>query len=301
MQNLTHIMSNPTGEVNPPAPAVPDSLAERVRLLIERHDQGNMSAAAHRAGMPVATLDRIVRGVVTNPRRSALQSIAALYGVSIDWLLGGAEPPARLARAEAGAPSVDEALRLWAALVYELRLPPELENAMQELPLALDDFGDLLQVAAVAPTEREALSRLRSAAVIGFREALRLAIAAHGIPAVREAIVARGDAIRLRLSHYVAGLTAPGLAREPLVPPGMLENIGKVTYFGPMFEGSFELKGGVPALTGDESWPLAGGAVDAMKETHRHGQPASDDDLPPHRRPAAPRGTPKKKRRRGAK
>lgn len=283
-----------------------DSLGERVRLLVDYRDQGNATAAAKRAGMPVATLDRILRGVVTSPRRDALERIAKAYDVSIDWLLTGAsaEHP-RDAR---------EALRLWASVVYELQLTPALQVAVLDLPTALDDFCDLLDLAP------EILAEQRTHAILAFRDALRRAIEAHGRPSVREALESRADMIALRLSHAAEGVgsgakNASAGYRVWVGDPAPIFRRGGKYAIDWGAESFASPRSGVPLPVGGEYHDR--GASGAMKEPSPHPQPVTDPDevlalkrshldttTPPKRpKPAAKRrGAPPKresKRRRG--
>lgn len=76
-----------------PSKARPQTLADRVRLLVDSVHEGNVNAAAKDLGIAQATLARIVAADperrVENPRRDALEKIAKFYNVSADWLLSG--------------------------------------------------------------------------------------------------------------------------------------------------------------------------------------------------------------------
>jgi transcriptional regulator with XRE-family HTH domain len=66
-----------------------NSIAERVRSLIDRVHGGSVNAAARDTGIPQRTLARIADGTVENPRADALQRLATFYKASLEWLLSG--------------------------------------------------------------------------------------------------------------------------------------------------------------------------------------------------------------------
>ena len=71
------------------------ALADRVRLLVDRHWGGSVNAAAEALEVPQQTLQRIVTGKTPNPRMAVVVQIAEGFRVSSDWLISGrgTEPP----------------------------------------------------------------------------------------------------------------------------------------------------------------------------------------------------------------
>lgn len=92
-----------------------DTLAQRLRAL--RTQRGlNQRDVAQAAGIDRTHLSKIETGVDT-PGRAALTSLAAFYGVSIDWLVTGQDTAAGSA-AQTHVQTEEEALLLacWRAL-----------------------------------------------------------------------------------------------------------------------------------------------------------------------------------------
>src|SRR5688500_17216052 len=114
-----------------------ETLADRLKALVQRWDRGSVNAAARRIGLNQQTLDRIARGEVKNPRSDALQAIAKTYRVSVDWLLTG----------EGHGPRVDDdvtpwpELWAWADLLEQLQLPLPVYDAMFRLPFTVQACG----------------------------------------------------------------------------------------------------------------------------------------------------------------
>jgi transcriptional regulator with XRE-family HTH domain len=73
---------------------VPQTLADRVSLLVDQFHAGSVNDAAKALGVAQPTIGRILKGEVTQPRLQLIQRMATLYGASLDWLLvGTGDPP----------------------------------------------------------------------------------------------------------------------------------------------------------------------------------------------------------------
>ena len=66
-----------------------NTLAERVRFLVDRYWGGSVNAAAVHIGVPQQTLHRIATGKTPNPRIAVVARIAEVCRVTPDWLVSG--------------------------------------------------------------------------------------------------------------------------------------------------------------------------------------------------------------------
>lgn len=111
---------------------LPD-VSVRVRLLIDRHHEGDVTRAAHAIDIPQPTLHRIVAGKFKHgPRLEALERIAEAYDVSPAWLVYGKGP---------APPSVSglpmPLWREWYNAIAPLALPRDVEHAVLRLPFTI--------------------------------------------------------------------------------------------------------------------------------------------------------------------
>jgi transcriptional regulator with XRE-family HTH domain len=112
-----------------------NTLARRVRSLVESIHGGSINAAATDLGMAHPTLARIVDGRVQSPRSDALEKIGKFYGVSADWLLTGeGKGPAPQTDANV-LPQVE--LYRWYRVVDRIEPNAELKTVMYALPNAI--------------------------------------------------------------------------------------------------------------------------------------------------------------------
>lgn len=66
-----------------------ETIATRLRALIDRHDDGAIDAAADRIGIERATLHRILDGELRTPEMETLEAIVRTYDCDATWLLSG--------------------------------------------------------------------------------------------------------------------------------------------------------------------------------------------------------------------
>ena len=66
-------------------------LAENLRILLNNHHL-NTNQLAHALNIPMMTIRRLVSGETTDPRISTLKLIADYFNLSVDCLLGDADP-----------------------------------------------------------------------------------------------------------------------------------------------------------------------------------------------------------------
>lgn len=133
-----------------PAREAPD-YARAIRGLIDERDEGNIRAAARRAGLKYGTLYDIVRRGVTNPEVGTLTAIAHAYGITLDDLAQrgredddeddrpGARPAPRLSALAVGEGPADQMVRQLGRNAVRKRMPPK-ERAMA----AVEDMFDNL-------------------------------------------------------------------------------------------------------------------------------------------------------------
>ena len=68
---------------------VPAELAERVRRLVDRHDEGDVVRAAARIGVRESDLQSILAAEPKQPSAAVLSSIVRGYDVDTWWLISG--------------------------------------------------------------------------------------------------------------------------------------------------------------------------------------------------------------------
>lgn len=75
-------------------PVNSESLASRVKILVDHFHGGSINDAAKALDVAQPTVARIVKGTVLQPRSGLISRMSEVYGVSTDWLLKGTgEPP----------------------------------------------------------------------------------------------------------------------------------------------------------------------------------------------------------------
>lgn len=67
-------------------------IAARVRMLVERHDGGDIRAAAARLGVPTVVLEDMLTGEWSRMRADVLAAVVRTYGVAVDWLISFTAP-----------------------------------------------------------------------------------------------------------------------------------------------------------------------------------------------------------------
>jgi hypothetical protein len=74
----------------------PQAIAARIRSLIAQHDAGDITAAARRLGLPIATLVRLEEQLADDQSATVPDVLAAVvvrYRADACWLLTGSELP----------------------------------------------------------------------------------------------------------------------------------------------------------------------------------------------------------------
>lgn len=169
-----------------------ETLADRVRSIVDLYWEGSVNAAAAAMGIPQQTLQRVASGKTVNPRVSVLDAIAKGSRASVDWLLTG----------EGRAPQPkDERDRFisggsarWFRLVESL-YPQRggVREVLDDVPFGPTHFVEILVADAggnkrlgTARKWREGtLQRLQASCAEAWAELLEEAIAAFGADAVR--------------------------------------------------------------------------------------------------------------------
>lgn len=111
---------------------IPEELAARVRGLVDRFDNGDVSSAARRIGAREADLRTIVAGESTQPSLAALSAIVRGYDVDTWWLISGEREAATRLPAERRVGTLNLLSELGTTLTMQRRL------RTQSLPLVDD-------------------------------------------------------------------------------------------------------------------------------------------------------------------
>src|SRR5690349_20617307 len=77
-----------------------EAVGSRIRLVVDRVHEGNVSEAAARTGVSQRTLQRLFAGVTAIPRADVVQQLIAQYGGTFEWWLDGSGEPAEVLRDE---------------------------------------------------------------------------------------------------------------------------------------------------------------------------------------------------------
>ncbi len=77
------------GRPRGPLPDAAHPLTRRIRRLIDEAHLGNLREAASHTGLPYATVRDLYRGRTASPGLATVQTLAAAYGLPLDWFTGG--------------------------------------------------------------------------------------------------------------------------------------------------------------------------------------------------------------------
>lgn len=169
-----------------------ETLADRVRSIVDLYWEGSVNAAAASMGIPQQTLQRVVSGKTVNPRVSVLDAIAKGSRASVDWLLTG-EGRGPQERDERGRPLTGGSSR-WFRVV--LTLYPErggVREVLGDVPFGAIEFVNLLlaengegkRLGSGRKWKGGTLTRAQNSCAEAWAELLEEAIAVFGADAVR--------------------------------------------------------------------------------------------------------------------
>lgn len=104
------------------AAIIPEELAARVRGLIDRYDEGDVSRAARRIGARETDLQSITEAKSFEPSLPALSAIVRGYDVDAWWLISGESEPASRLPAERRVGTLNLLSELGTTLTLQRRL-----------------------------------------------------------------------------------------------------------------------------------------------------------------------------------
>lgn len=119
-----------------------ESLASRVRTVVDMYWQGSVNKAAHDLGVPQSSLQRVIDGSIKEPRAKFLEAFRRGVDVSTEWLLGGiGEKPTF--RDSLGRPIVAGVAR-WRRALHDLHINVEEDREIETIPYAVWQAGVVL-------------------------------------------------------------------------------------------------------------------------------------------------------------